>query len=163
LRDTLIFTCCFCFFFLPLTPPLSFTGGLSINLLLTALAGFAFSAEVGEQVIGAVCNIYGICLYAGGLSTLKTVIKTKNSSSINPLLVAALLSCGLLWTVYGFYVGKVAMAFPNLVGVALCGVQIYLIVKYPSKPGSSNGSPTRAATDTESLHLMKNNDSVVSP
>jgi solute carrier family 50 (sugar transporter) len=82
------------------------------------------------SVFGA---LTGILLAAGPLATIRTVISTKNASSLPlPFLVAVTSQC-IAWTLYGFLQDDVSTLINNLVGVFLGAFQLCLIAYYGRK------------------------------
>ncbi|KAH6564996.1 hypothetical protein BASA62_007589 [Batrachochytrium salamandrivorans] len=77
-------------------------------------------------------NIVGISAGAP-LSGFYSVIKNKDASSIDPILAAASLVNGSLWSIYGLALGDAFIWSPNLLGVVFCVVQFVLMAVYPNR------------------------------
>jgi uncharacterized protein with PQ loop repeat len=117
----------------------------TIHLQLQAVAGiiaivslsFLFVPELAAmQFIGIVGMGTTMLMFLGPLSTMSSVIKLKNSSSINyPLALATCLNC-VLWMLYSRLILKDNLVFiPNLLGL-ICGLlQVSLKIRYPDTRG----------------------------
>ena len=68
-------------------------GGGCVNMTLLALT-MVFPASTMEQVVGIISDIWAIGVYAGGLTSVREVISTKNSVSIDWRLLVALTANG---------------------------------------------------------------------
>ena len=79
------------------------------------------------SVFGA---LTGILLAAGPLATIRTVISTKNASSLPlPFLLAVTAQC-IAWTLYGYLEDDISTLVNNMVGVIIGAFQLGLIAFY---------------------------------
>lgn len=87
--------------------------------------------EAGNNLIGAFGCIFAMLYYTAPLTTVATIIKTKDSSSLyRPMLFVNLVNSSL-WLFYGSVgVNDVMIWFPNVVGVTLTIFQITLTFLY---------------------------------
>lgn len=88
----------------------------------------------GAIVFGILTIISVIVFFASPLSTIKKVVETKDSSSIDPpLVICALLNC-TLWTIYGIAgTGDPTVYGPNACGMVLQSINGLVILMYPRK------------------------------
>lgn len=107
-----------------------FVGLLSVYAVLGWQGVLGQSAYDAGQVIGFIGIGVVVVLYASPFETLKLVLRTKNASSMPILMcIAGTISNGL-WTIYGFLVGDMLVAAPNVVCVAFGIVQVVLYALY---------------------------------
>ena len=85
--------------------------------------------------IGLTTNINAIFFYASPLSTILTVIRNKNSSSIHRMTLFSYLLNSLFWTVYGAAILDVWIAIPNGIGLVLSLVQLCLSLIFRRNSG----------------------------
>jgi solute carrier family 50 protein (sugar transporter) len=83
--------------------------------------------------LGTVMTIIYALLYCGQLTSLKEVLKTKNSASISPWLTAGVLFCASVWTFYAILVVDYFYLTSSSIGIASAITQIILIMIYPAK------------------------------
>ena len=110
-------------------------GGAGVTLSLWAYLIFSgMSAAAVAQVVGMYATIICIILFASPLSTIATVLKTKNSASIlAPLTLSQVANCAL-WTSYGVFAAKDPFVWgPNGTGLLLGLSQLALKLIFPSK------------------------------
>ncbi|KAH6579315.1 hypothetical protein BASA60_003329 [Batrachochytrium salamandrivorans] len=87
------------------------------------------------------------------LSDLANVIRSRDASTINPVLAFCSLLNGSLWTGYGFAISDPFVWGPNIVGVVLTLVQLGLIVVFRgNKPVAT---PTPAAGFVSEVPITK--------
>jgi solute carrier family 50 protein (sugar transporter) len=106
-----------------------------IWLVIISLIGFAdFSQSTKEFIVGCVVNINLVFFYGAPLSTILTVLQTRNSASIHLLTMATNTANGVFWGAYGLAVLDPFIYVPNGLGAALGVVQIVLILTFPRFP-----------------------------
>jgi solute carrier family 50 protein (sugar transporter) len=106
-----------------------------IWLALISLISFAdFSQSTKELIIGSVANLNLVFFYGAPLSTILTVLRTRNSESIHIMTMATNTVNGAFWTAYGLAVLDPFIYAPNGLGAALGVVQIFLVVTFPRIP-----------------------------
>lgn len=87
----------------------------------------------GKRLVAYSGILCCIAYYAAPCTTISRVLKTKNSSSLNPPMIIANLSNATLWLVYGYStLNDIFVYGPNLVGVVLSALQIVLIWSFRS-------------------------------
>jgi len=110
-------------------------GGTMLTLcMFTGLIFSGATAAVSAQFIGYLASACFVCLAASPLSTIRTVISSRNSASIYLPLTLAQCANTLLWTIYGAFAAKDLFVYgPNGVGLALGVTQLALKALFPSK------------------------------
>lgn len=110
-------------------------GGTLCNLCLWSYLIFSgMSPEARSQALGRYATALCIVLFASPLSTIQTVLKTRDSSSILATMTIAQCANCALWSVYGLWAAKDVYVYgPNLTGLALGLTQLALKLAFPSK------------------------------
>jgi len=113
-----------------------FVGGCFAAFCLWAFLIFA-GVESSERssTLGSYATIIFIVLAASPLSSMRTVITTRDASSIYaPMTAAQCINC-MLWTVYGLAAAHDIFVWgPNLTGLMLGLMQLALKLCFPSTP-----------------------------
>lgn len=86
-----------------------------------------------STTLGMFASALFLILSASPLSTIRTVIATKNSISILGSLTAAQVTNTLLWSIYGLAVSDLFVWGPNAIGLGLGLIQLVLKIIFPSK------------------------------
>ncbi|XP_009586714.1 bidirectional sugar transporter NEC1-like [Nicotiana tabacum] len=104
-------------------------GALGIVMLLSYL--FAKGAKRVE-IVGWICAIVNIAVFAAPLSIMRQVIKTKSVEFMPFTLSIFLTLCATMWFFYGYFKKDYYIAFPNVLGFVLGIVQmiLYIVYKY---------------------------------
>ena len=113
----------------------TFVGGAMATLCLWAYLIFGgVTGALRAQYIGYFASAIFVVLAASPLSTIGTVIATRDSASIYTPLTLAQCANTLLWTIYGVMAAKDIFVYgPNGVGLALGVSQLVLKLLFPSK------------------------------
>eukprot|EP01114_Cavostelium_apophysatum_P009388 TRINITY_DN22512_c0_g1_i1.p1 TRINITY_DN22512_c0_g1~~TRINITY_DN22512_c0_g1_i1.p1 ORF type:complete len:217 (-),score=18.61 TRINITY_DN22512_c0_g1_i1:76-726(-) len=113
---------------------------IKIMLLITASGVLAVTYHVFSSVeqdgrfkLGLISNAATIFMFASPLSTMSTVIQTKDASSIPVAMSAASLACSLSWFAYGYTLNDIFVMAPNGVGIILASIQLLLVKAYGQK------------------------------
>ena len=122
--------------------------------LWTYLIFAAFEPRERSSILGSYATVIFVVLAASPLSSMKTVIATRDASSIYaPMTAAQCVNC-MLWTVYGMSAAHNIFVWgPNLTGLILGLMQLALKSIYPSKQSGlaqSDGSRVRIASPENS-------------
>ena len=96
-------------------------------------------AMAQSDVLGLLCLIFNIFMYAGPLAVVGEVIETKSVASMPLTITLGTLLCSLCWASYGLYVGDIFIGIPNWMGIVLGLAQICLYYTYA---GDSDQSPS---------------------
>jgi solute carrier family 50 protein (sugar transporter) len=116
----------------------------------------SFSDSVKENIVGATVIGNLLFFYGAPLSTIATVLKTRNSRSIHVPTMITNTANGVFWCAYGIAVQDYLIGGPNGVGAFLGGIQIVLCVLFPhgdgeggdtgNGNGAANGQPAEETT-----------------
>jgi len=102
-----------------------------------------------------------ICMYAGPLTTMKTVIRTRNSVSIDPALAACQFATALCWFCYGFVLLDPPLIFVNALGVVCSTTQLALRVIY--RPNGNVGPAALEKLNLEERKTLAGDANLASP
>jgi len=102
-------------------------------------------------LLGSVTVVNLICFYMSPLSTLYRVIASRNSISFSWRLSLSSFLNGLMWAIYGSFIGDLFVAIPNGAGVILAGLQLICIWVFPS---SEEGSRLPGVHDSDSEDMV---------
>jgi solute carrier family 50 protein (sugar transporter) len=109
--------------------------------LWTYLALSSKSLSAMSQLLGMFASAIFCVLAASPLSTVSTVIQTKNASSILGAFTLAQVTNCLLWSAYGLSMKNVFVYGPNMVGLSLGLVQLALKILFPGGAGARAVAP----------------------
>ncbi|KAI8916108.1 sugar efflux transporter for intercellular exchange-domain-containing protein [Gorgonomyces haynaldii] len=102
-----------------------------------AMLAFISFGPNGPSLMGFLCTSIVLIFFAAPLSSIGTVLKTKDASSINGPLATATLINGLLWALYGFALSNAFIYLPNVCGVIFAVAQLVLLRIFTQKDLSS--------------------------
>jgi len=94
------------------------------------------AGENGRLQLGLISNFATICMFAAPLSTVPTIIRTKNASSIPVYLSIASFACSLAWFLYGVKLWDFFVMVPNFLGLLLSSLQLALVKMYGQRKAS---------------------------
>ncbi len=111
--------------------------GLSENFVIGCVVAFVpslrNSRQLGDRILSINCIVWSIVTYSGPLTSMAQVIKSKNSNTMDPLLIVAIMfNCGL-WFVYALTIGNYAILITNGIGFFLSIIQLTIALIYPNK------------------------------
>mmetsp|Transcript_1937 Transcript_1937/g.2357 ORF Transcript_1937/g.2357 Transcript_1937/m.2357 type:complete len:361 (+) Transcript_1937:247-1329(+) len=86
-----------------------------------------------ELVVASLVNFNLVFFYGAPLSTIYTVVREKDSSSIHILTMINCTLNGLFWTGYGIAVFDLFVAVPNGIGAFLGFIQMMLLTIFPRR------------------------------
>jgi solute carrier family 50 protein (sugar transporter) len=109
----------------------------------------SFSGSVKENIVGAIVIGNLLFFYGAPLSTIATVLKTRNSRSIHVPTMITNTANGAFWCAYGIAVHDYLIGGPNGVGAFLGGIQIVLCVLFPHGDGGDKVSDVANAHHPE--------------
>ena len=143
---------------------------VTIWTVCISVLGFAHSLDSQTQdfIVGTLVNLNLVFFYGAPLSTIYTVVKQGNSSSIHIRTMVTNTLNGCFWTAYGIAVLDPFIFVPNGLGALLGCIQIGCIGLYPRRPISAideaakgrQGGDTQVPPET-TLPLTANNSSAM--
>jgi solute carrier family 50 protein (sugar transporter) len=86
-----------------------------------------------DLIVGIAVNINLLFFYGAPLSTIFTVMKTRDSSSIHKWTMLMNTANATFWTAFGFGASDYFIMVPNGIGAILGGIQMMLRVLVPNK------------------------------
>lgn len=86
-----------------------------------------------QSMLGLFASGLFIVLSGSPLSTIKTVLSTRNAGSILSSTTIAQVTNTALWSAYGFAIGDKFVYGPNLAGLGFGLIQLVLKLAFPSK------------------------------
>ncbi|CAM6017058.1 unnamed protein product [Sphagnum balticum] len=93
-------------------------------------------------VVGSICVVVNILMYASPLTAMRNVIKTKSVVSMPIGLSIASFFNGLIWTAYGGIKGDKFILIPNGLGLLFCIGQFVLYGCYYSSNADGRAQPS---------------------
>eukprot|EP00574_Skeletonema_japonicum_P005626 CAMPEP_0201726054 /NCGR_PEP_ID=MMETSP0593-20130828/9246_1 /ASSEMBLY_ACC=CAM_ASM_000672 /TAXON_ID=267983 /ORGANISM="Skeletonema japonicum, Strain CCMP2506" /LENGTH=332 /DNA_ID=CAMNT_0048217521 /DNA_START=204 /DNA_END=1202 /DNA_ORIENTATION=+ len=103
--------------------------------LISTLYFLHLTLSQWKFIIGLIVNINLLFFYGAPLSTIYTVLKTRDSNSIHRWTMVMNTANAVFWTAFGFGVMDWFIIVPNGLGAVLGGVQMVLRVIVPSSGG----------------------------
>jgi len=111
-----------------------------IWVICIAIIGLEPSLEhsTREQIVAYLVNLNLVFFYGGPLSTIYSVLRERNTSSIHILTMITNTLNAIFWTAYGFAIQDYFIAIPNGIGAIFGGIQIFLCMTFPRKLRSNS-------------------------
>jgi len=101
------------------------------------------SNDTKALIVGVAVNCNLVFFYGAPLSTITSVLRSRNSASIHIPTMVTNTANGTFWAAYGWTVWDLFVAIPNLLGALLGVIQILLVLVFPRETmleaTSSNG------------------------
>lgn len=117
---------------------------VSMWLFVGMIIGIATSPDAathqrGITAVGVIGDLCGLAYYAAPLSTMRVIIKTKDSSSLHMPTLCANLGNALMWIIYGIAgIQDPLVWVPNLLGGLLTCSQISLCILFRNPEKNKN-------------------------
>lgn len=110
---------------------LSYFSGISV-LIAILMIHFAGGVPEARPGLGALSTAISTLSYGGQLSTVRSVIARKDSSSISPWMTAGVLVRALCWFIYAYLTSDWYYLTSTSFGLTSAAVQIVLLLQYPA-------------------------------
>ncbi|KAK2388482.1 Nodulin MtN3 family protein [Trifolium repens] len=109
--------------------------GILLELIFISLLTFVsltmfHTVNKRSAVVGTICMLFNIGMYASPLSIMKMVIKTKSVEYMPFFLSLASFGNGVSWTIYALIPFDPFIAIPNGIGTMFAVVQLILYATY---------------------------------
>ncbi|XP_071738300.1 bidirectional sugar transporter SWEET9-like [Rutidosis leptorrhynchoides] len=101
--------------------------------LIVFTTNFATHGPQRVAVVGWICAVFSVCVFAAPLSIMRLVIKTKSVEYMPFSLSFFLTLCAVMWFFYGLLIKDYYVATPNVLGFAFGIAQMILYVIYKDK------------------------------
>lgn len=108
---------------------------------------------VVQQHIGYMAITVCAVMFGSPLVLVKQVIATKNASLLPFGMIMASLINSLLWLTYGFILQDTIVILPNLLNLALGGLQLGIVCIYPRGAGYANVEPPKDVDEVKEMEL----------
>jgi solute carrier family 50 (sugar transporter) len=120
----------------------SLVGGPLAYAIVAMIVGISLPSSqhnVGRIIVAICANCCTVMYYASPLTTMYTVVTTKDSSSLYPPMLLANLANSSMWLIYGLFALNDPFVYaPNGIGATLSGLQLTLSAIYPKKISSTS-------------------------
>mmetsp|Transcript_19702 Transcript_19702/g.32379 ORF Transcript_19702/g.32379 Transcript_19702/m.32379 type:complete len:236 (-) Transcript_19702:660-1367(-) len=112
------------------------------------------SSEVARKVVGIVATTMAMALFLSPLVTMLTVIKEKDSASINRgFMIAQIINCGM-WSLYGLVIVDPFVIIPNVFGFGLGIAQLVLVFMFPNRKSKGKTSHARVPSAIQTVEIV---------
>lgn len=98
--------------------------------LIMALTNFLTGKSKRVTVMGWICAVYNVAVFASPLSIMRHVIRTKSVEHMPLFLSFFLMICAAMWFFYGIFLNDLYIALPNVFGFLFGVAQMILYVIY---------------------------------
>ncbi|XP_022718988.1 bidirectional sugar transporter SWEET9-like isoform X4 [Durio zibethinus] len=107
-------------------------GGYCLIMVLTNLL---IERSKRVTVMGWICAVYNVAVFASPLSIMRHVIRTKSVEHMPFFLSFFLTLCATMWFFYGIFLEDFYIALPNVLGFlfGIAQMILYVIYKNPNK------------------------------
>ncbi|CAN0920008.1 Bidirectional sugar transporter NEC1 [Linum grandiflorum] len=111
---------------------------LAVYGLIVILSSLFAPHPLRVHIVGWICAVFSVCVFAAPLTIIRLVIKTK-SVEFMPFSLSLLLTlCAVFWLIYGLALDDYYIAAPNILGFAFGLTQMGLYLIYRNKDKSKN-------------------------
>ncbi|KAL8262166.1 hypothetical protein R6Q59_026215 [Mikania micrantha] len=140
--------------------------GLAFGLVMGATLLACPHGPKRVAVVGWICAIFSVCVFAAPLSIMRLVIRTKSVEYMPFSLSFFLTLCAVMWFCYGLLINDYYVATPNVLGFAFGVAQMILYVIYKDKKKQvtpiiqPKGEPTVLVVDLGAILEMQEKSGV---
>ncbi|KAM0027911.1 putative SWEET sugar transporter [Helianthus debilis subsp. tardiflorus] len=106
---------------------------LSFGLILVTTRYATNPGPKRVAVVGWICAVFSVCVFAAPLSIMRLVIKTKSVEYMPFSLSLCLTLCAVMWFFYGLLIKDYYVATPNVLGFVFGIAQMILYMIYKDK------------------------------
>ncbi|KAF5785152.1 putative SWEET sugar transporter [Helianthus annuus] len=106
---------------------------LSFGLILVTTRYATNPGPKRVAVVGWICAVFSVCVFAAPLSIMRLVIKTKSVEYMPFSLSLCLTICAVMWFFYGLLIKDYYVATPNVLGFVFGIAQMILYMIYKDK------------------------------
>ncbi|KAI4372534.1 hypothetical protein MLD38_010752 [Melastoma candidum] len=109
-------------------------------LLVLFITIFLFKEQQRVDVVGWICAVFSIAVFASPLSIMTKVVRTKSMEFMPIGLSLFLILCATTWFLYGLLIRDMFIALPNAIGFLLGIAQIILYAMYKDANTENDGA-----------------------
>ncbi|KAK9067667.1 hypothetical protein SSX86_011778 [Deinandra increscens subsp. villosa] len=106
---------------------------LFFGLILVTTLFLTHHGPKQVAIVGWICAIFSVCVFAAPLSIMRLVIRTKSVEYMPFTLSFFLTLCAIMWFFYGLLIKDYYVATPNVLGFVFGVAQMILYVIYKDK------------------------------
>ena len=126
-----------------------------IFIWLTVISLLFFIPQVNQAqytlIIGIVANVNTFFFYGAPLSTIVTVLKSRDSCSIHRRTMITNTANAVFWTAFGIGIMDWIIVIPNGLGSVLGFIQVFLCLVIPNRSGKATTTTTADGIPMDSL------------
>ncbi|CAM8911606.1 unnamed protein product [Rhodiola kirilowii] len=139
---------------------MKWVGSLNIGAygVFVGIAMFALHGSLRLTVVGFVCALFTIGMYAAPLGAMRNVVRTKSVEYMPFFLSFFLFLNAGVWTFYAVLVKDYYVGVPNLIGLFLGLSQLILYAVYRKGKKTTSTSDDEVNEEKGSRHLVTNDD-----
>lgn len=125
-------------------------------VVITCICFLGVTKRQQELIVGVTVNINLLFFYGAPLSTIFTVLKTRDSSTIHRWTMLMNTANASFWTAFGIGTKDYFIFVPNGIGTVLGGIQMILCVIVPSRTVTSSSTSESASVEKVHSELSSN-------
>ncbi|GFQ02323.1 bidirectional sugar transporter nec1 [Phtheirospermum japonicum] len=137
----------------------------SLGIIIATTYFFA-KGSLRLKIVGWICAIFSVSVFAAPLSIMRQVIKTKSVEFMPFSLSFFLTICSVVWFFYGFLISDYYIAAPNILGFTFGIVQMGLYAVYKNKKQNQASAEAKVhdiVVELKSLDHNHDNISEINP
>ncbi|XP_050236335.1 bidirectional sugar transporter N3-like [Mercurialis annua] len=130
---------------------------LGAYLLIVLLTAKLSHGSVRAHIVGWICAVFSVCVFAAPLSIMRLVIRTRSVEYMPFSLSFFLTLCATCWLGYGLAVNDYFIASPNILGFLFGIAQMALYMIYKNK-NKEQILPTTNSQELAKIEPQKSKD-----